>query len=446
MHYQILRIVCLPAIVLASGLAQAGEPLHRRLCAAAAFVKVEGLGRENQPSEWTGSGVAVHRGGWVVTNRHVAPGDARTANTIRVVFNAGTPEEYSGPADVVLVHADRDLALLKCRLDKEPLTVPCGETTKLELTDAVWTVGFPLGKRVAANNANPTVSIVTGRISSLRRDDDGRLCWIDAAAAVAGGNSGSALVDEGGHLVGIVTRRYEGFARAVPVEFVRELLGEASLDVTFDPKVAGPSAGKVRVVVAPSGPVSKLVMGKAIVAGEKAGHALLFPTDNGELSGTLTLPTRDDGDSPWPISVRATAASGTIFERIVRLARSDDSRIPLRGTIHSVTLSPRKPNGWRWDADDPDPFCKVYVGSILAKQTPAVRNQIRFLDATEFDCTAGDRIRVVVYDQDIAKHDWAGEISFTAEPDETITRPTAGNLEACDITLRPVPLRPPVSK
>lgn len=444
MRYQILRTVGMLGLCLASAAADADDWSYDRACSAAAFLKVEGIDRKNQPKDWTGSGVAVHPGGWVVTNRHVAPGDAWTANTIRAVFNAGTPEEFSGPADVVLVHADRDLALLKCRLDKEPTCVRLGEPNNLELMESVLTVGFPLGKRIAANNANPSVSVVTGRISSLQKDSHGRLWWIDSAATVAGGNSGSALIDEGGCLIGVVARRYEGFARAVPGTFIRELVGEASLDITFDPKVA--AAGQVNVVVAPRGPASKLVLGKAIVAAKKSAQTVLLPTHEGKLRGTLALPAENDGARTWPILVRATTVSGAVFERVVGLARSDDSQVALRGTIHSVTLSARKANGWRWDGDDPDPFCKVYVGAILAKQTNAVRNQMRFLEATPFDCNVGDSIRVVVYDKDISKHDMAGEIRFVAEPNQTITQPSTGQIEACNITLRPIPIRPPFTE
>jgi hypothetical protein len=436
------------ALILAPGALRAGDDLQDRLSAVAVFIKVEGLGLDNRPSHWTGSGVAIHRGGWVVTNRHVAPGNARTANTIRVIFNTGASDEFSGPADVVLVHADRDLALLKCRLDRDPITVPLGETKNLKLTQPVVTVGFPLGQQVAVNNANPSVSIVTGKISSLQKCADGRLCWIDAATAVAGGNSGSPMVDERGDLVGIVSRRYEGFARAIPVEFVRELLGEAALDITSDPTVADGPGRNVRIVVKPRGPASKLVSGRATRIGARSLETRLVPAEDGTLEGTLSISAKGDGggDQQVPVRIRAITDTGFAFQRIVDLRPSGHRRVPLRGTVHSITLSRRKPNGWRWDGDDPDPFLKLYVNGFLVKQTSVVRNQRRFLEATEFDCNAGDEIRIVVYDRDIRDHDWAGEISFTAEPNQPIREPTAGKLDACEITLRPIPLRPPVTE
>lgn len=290
------------------------------------------------------------------------------------------------------------------------------------------------------------MSIVTGTVSSLQRDDDDRLGWIDSAASVAGGNSGSALVDRGGHLIGIVTRRYEGFARAIPVEFVLELLGEAALDVSFEPKVAAASGGDVRVTVKPRGPASSLVLGTATLVDKDGAETILGLASEGKLAGTLWAPAQVDVDQQRAVRIRATADSGFIFERIVGLSQSVRPKIPLRVTIHSVTLSRLKPNGWRWDVDGPDPFCKIYVNRLLVKQTSAARNQMRFLDATEFDCHVGDKIQIAVYDQDISKHDWAGEISFTAEPDLTIKAPTSGSLDACEVTLGPIPLRPPLGK
>lgn len=428
----------------ATGCAHADDIGDHRPEAEAAYIHVEGVGNDNRAHFWTGSGICVLRGGWVVTNRHVAPGESRTANTVRVVFNAGTPNEYSGPAEVVLVHADRDLALLKCRLDQEPPAVPMGETSNLSLTEPVLAVGFPLGSRVAVNNANPSITVVRGEVCSLRKDEAGRLWWVDVAAPVAGGNSGSGLLDEKGRLVGIVTQRYEGFARVIPVEYVRELLGEAALDVTFDPPVAEQTDGDVRIVVKPRGPANKLILGRAALGAGGRGKTLLMPGQHGGLTGTLNIPANRDREDRFTVQIRATAESGVTFERIVGLNRSTDAKTPLRGTIHSVTLKPLKPNGWRWDPDAPDPLIKLYVNGVLVKET-GVRNQLRFLDATDFDCRSQDRIRIVVYDRDLLNHDYAGEITFTAEPDLVVTEAT-GQIAGCDITVRAIPLRPPAKQ
>lgn len=412
-----------------------------RLEHAAVFIQVEGIDRTNRPARWTGSGVSVLPGGWIVTNRHVAPGDARTANTIRVVFNAGERSEYRDPADVVLVHPDRDLALLKCRGDRSSEPLALGETGTLSLTDPVTCIGFPLGSMVAADGTTPSVSMIRGVVSALRRDKERRLCWIDVAAPVAGGNSGGALTCHRGSLIGVVTQRYEGFARAIPVQFVEELLGEAALDVSLNPAELPAEGGRLEIEVKPREPAEQLLTGRAAVLDDPSGGTRLFASGDGSLRGSLVIAGVGRDGEPPAVRIQAGSACGRVFERIVAIPVSSGPKPRLRGVIHSVTLEPKKANGWRWDADLPDIVCKVYVDDLLVRQTPVVRNQLRCLDATEFDCRAGDRIRIVVYDEDVVKHDMAGEIQFTASPDLHVRRASFGQIEGCDITLRAIPPR-----
>jgi serine protease Do len=171
--------------------AHAGRALEQ----ASVYIQVEAQGADDKPSSATGSGVCLLPNGLVVTNQHVV----RRANTVRVVFHAATAEEYQCAAEVVGVHPDRDLALLQCRSDRPLPWIPLGSTHDLQLTDTVHCIGFPLGALMADGNRNPSVSIAVGSIAALRTDGDGRLAWIDVGAPVAGGNSGSAVLDDAGH-------------------------------------------------------------------------------------------------------------------------------------------------------------------------------------------------------------------------------------------------------
>ena len=405
---------------------------------ASVYVKVEALGNDGQPCSRTGSGVCVSPDGLVVTNQHVI----RLANIVRLVFQAGTAEEYETAAEVLAVHPDRDLALLRCRTERPAAWLPLGTTRELQLTAPVRCAGFPLGNLMAAAYRNPSVSISVGSVTSLRRDGDGRLCWIDVGAPLAGGNSGSAVLDEQTQLIGIVTQRYEGFGRATPVDHVVELLGEAALDIQFEPAVAPAEGGPVTLTVKPQGPLADLLRGQAWIPDLDFGPIRLNP-DGCMLTATLRLPPRPDGGTQLPVVVRAITPDGLAWQRVVGLDWTEKPPVALRGVLDSITLQRLKPNGWRWDAvDGPDPFCKLYVNGLLVKQTDAVGDQTRFLTETAFECQAGDSVRIVVFDKDLSRHDWAGEICFTAEPGLTVTRPTAGELQDCLITLRAVPLRP----
>jgi S1-C subfamily serine protease len=341
-HRLLMPIAAVGALTVAACRdAQAGRALEQ----ASVYIQVESLGADDKPTSATGSGVCLLPSGLVVTNQHVV----RRANTVRVVFHAATPEEYQCAAEVLGVHPDRDLALLQCRSDRPLPWISLGSTRDLRLTDTVHCIGFPLGALMADGNRNPSVSIAVGSVAALRTDGDGRLAWIDVGAPVAGGNSDSAVLDDAGQLIGILTQRYEGFGRATPVEYVKELLGEAALDVQFDPEVAPAEGGRVRVTVAPRDSVAELTSGRISLAG--------------------------DGESPIRLK-----PDGFELRYVAGLNRVPQPRIALRGVIHSITLERLKANGWRWDADEPDPFCKLYVNDLLVKQTPAVRNQYRFRD------------------------------------------------------------------
>jgi hypothetical protein len=433
-----IQIAFVPAIVAALS-ATACRAVERGRAAeqASVYIKVEAIGSDGKPCVRTGSGVCVAPDGLVVTNQHVI----RLANTIRVVFHAATADEYESAAEVIGVHPDRDLALLQCRAERAAAWIPLGSTRDLQLTDGVRCAGFPLGGWMADGNRNPSVSISVGSVASLRKNADGRLCWIDVGAPVAGGNSGSAVLDEASQLIGILTQRYESFGRATPVEYVKELLGAAALDVRFDPAVAPEDGGPVDVVVKPQGPVSDLLHGLVWIPDQDQRPIRLKPAGN-TLIAKLRAPPRQDGQPQLPIVVQATTPDGLGWERVVGLNRLERPPVAIRGIIDSITLQRLKANGWRWDADAPDQFCNLYVNGLLVKQTDAVRNQYRFLTETAFDCQAGDSVRIVVFDKDLSRHDLAGEICFTAEPGLTVTRPTAGELQDCEITLRAVPLRP----
>jgi len=409
----------------------------------AVYLEVDGVGQDNKPKRWTGTGVSVLPGGWVITNRHVAPGDSRTANTIRAFFFSGTPRQFSAPADVVAVHPDRDLALLRCGMKQEVRALNWCDSVDVALADSVWAVGFPLGSFVTAEQGQPTITLVNGRVSALRRDQQQLLQWVDVAAPVAGGSSGSALVDDPGRLVGILAQRYEGFARAVPVEYVHELLGLATLDVSFNPSIAPESGGAVQLAVHPQGPAGRLRFGHAMILEDAARTSQLRASSDSGLTGVLAVPARLDGEESLPVLIRVVTDTGYSFRRAVRLNRTAEPKTPLRATIHSVLLKLTKAKGWRWDgADEPDPYCKIYVNGLLAAQSVVVRNQYRFLHATEFDCRNGDEVRIVVWDKDLVNDDLAGEIRFTASPELTVKHPTSGQIENCDITVRGIPPRP----
>jgi len=146
-----------------------------------------------RPVESFGSGVIITEDGYIVTNNHVI----ENSNTISVVLN--DKREYT--ASIVGIDPTTDLALLK--IDANDLNfIPFGNSDALRVGEWVLAVGNPF---------NITSSVTAGIVSAKSRSmeiiqDDYRIeSFIQTDAAVNSGNSGGALVNLRGELIGINT-------------------------------------------------------------------------------------------------------------------------------------------------------------------------------------------------------------------------------------------------
>ncbi len=133
-----------------------------------------------------GSGFLITKDGYIITNQHVVGESKKVA----VVFSNGF-ELYG---DVIRKHATRDVALIKVNLNSaRPLPIRIAGVKVLE---SVYPVGTPyLQERQA--------TITKGVVSALREDENTGLHLIQADADIQPGNSGGALVDENGNVVGV---------------------------------------------------------------------------------------------------------------------------------------------------------------------------------------------------------------------------------------------------
>jgi S1-C subfamily serine protease len=162
-----------------------------------------------------GSGVIVDESGHVVTNYHVIA----NAGAIRVQVADGrvaTPK-------VVGVDPDTDLAVLKIDLPNLPV-ITFGRSDQLRVGDVVLAIGDPLGL---------SQSVTHGIVSATARGQLGITTFedfIQTDAPINFGNSGGALVDSSGALIGINTAivakslGVEGIGFAIPVDMVRGVL------------------------------------------------------------------------------------------------------------------------------------------------------------------------------------------------------------------------------
>ena len=167
-----------------------------------------------------GSGVIVDASGHIITNNHVIA----DATSIKVQLADGRSAE----ARVVGRDPDTDLALLSIKLGKLPV-MALGRSDRLQVGDEVLAIGNPLGLQQ---------TVTHGIVSATDRKELGVATFenfIQTDAAINEGNSGGALIDADGELVGINTAviaknmdatGVEGIGFAIPVNLARGVMRE----------------------------------------------------------------------------------------------------------------------------------------------------------------------------------------------------------------------------
>ena len=168
-----------------------------------------------RPATATGSGVIISEDGYVVTNNHVI----NDALNIIITLNDGRALE----AELVGSDPNTDLALLKIDEKNLPFT-EFGNSDDVDLGDWVLAVGNPFNL-----NSTVTAGIISAKSRDLNKRDGVNESYIQTDAAVNRGNSGGALVNTSGELIGIntaitsVSGGFVGYSFAVPSNVARKV-------------------------------------------------------------------------------------------------------------------------------------------------------------------------------------------------------------------------------
>ena len=165
-----------------------------------------------------GSGVVVSNDGYVLTNSHVI-GDQRSEVSVTL------PDKRELRAKIVGMDPTTDLAVLKIDATNLPV-LAWGDSSKLKVAEWVLAVGNPFGV------LNQTVTL--GIVSATGRSLEGMLYedFIQTDAAINQGNSGGALINARGELVGINTAifsqtgGYQGVGFAVPSNLAKRVMSD----------------------------------------------------------------------------------------------------------------------------------------------------------------------------------------------------------------------------
>lgn len=170
-------------------------------------------------SEAQGSGIILSNDGYIVTNNHVVDG----ASTVTVQLNTGS--EYE--AKVIGLDDQTDLAVIKIEATEELTVAKLGDSSKVEVGETAIAIGNPMGLEFFG-------SVTQGIISAVNRTveiDNRTMNLIQTDAAINSGNSGGALVNSKGEVIGInavkvSTSGVEGMGFAIPISEAKPIVSD----------------------------------------------------------------------------------------------------------------------------------------------------------------------------------------------------------------------------
>ena len=178
---------------------------------------------QERVQQGSGSGVIIRPDGYIVTNNHVVSG----ATDIQVILNNN--KTYT--ATVVGTDPATDVALIKIEAEEELPAIQFADSDNLRLGEWVLAIGSPLGRELQSTITAGIVS-AKGRTMPNYTGEFKIESFIQTDAAVNPGNSGGALVNKAGELVGIntaivsTTGSYAGYSFAVPSNIVQKIVDD----------------------------------------------------------------------------------------------------------------------------------------------------------------------------------------------------------------------------
>ena len=197
----------------------AGEDIYKKVNPSVVSVistTAEGTG--------SGSGVIMSKDGYIVTNNHVVDG----AQSVSVQLSDGT----SLDAEIIGTDEQTDLAVIKVTPTSDLTAAEFGDSDELEPGEYAYAIGSPGGVQFAN-------TITGGRISAINRDltvNDRVMTLIQTDASINNGNSGGALINKYGQVVGITSAKLsgnafgsatvEGMGFAIPINTAKDIVDE----------------------------------------------------------------------------------------------------------------------------------------------------------------------------------------------------------------------------
>lgn len=290
--------------------------------------------QQQQPSQQQqtglGSGVIISRDGYIVTNNHVIA----DAERLEVTLN----DNRNFPATIVGFDPATDLALIK--IDATDLhVIPMGDSEKLRVGEWVLAVGNPFG--FTSTVTSGIVSAKARNISSMTGEpaQGGIQSYIQTDAAVNRGNSGGALVNLDGELIGINTAiysqtgAYAGCSFAIPTTIVQKVVDDIKTYGTVQRAVLGIRFGEITPDIVARYNIKGVVRG-------------IYVSDVEDRSAARQAGLQQ-GDVIVSIAGRPTYTTAQLQEVIAALSPGDNAEIEFyrNGERMSTTVTMRNNRG-----------------------------------------------------------------------------------------------------
>lgn len=233
-----------------------------------------------------GSGVIISKDGYIVTNNHVVEG----ADEITVKLNDG--REFKGR--LIGNDPSTDLALVKITGDDFP-TLPVGDSDALKVGEWVLAVGNPFNL-----NSTVTAGIVSAKARAIGTESaNGRAAsiqsFIQTDAAINQGNSGGALVNAAGELIGInamlysPTGAYSGYGFAIPTNLMKKIVADLKQYGAVQRVMLGIRGGDFTTDLQMDEKAAAQMKEKAEELGVKEGVLIAEVVDGGSAAGILKV-------------------------------------------------------------------------------------------------------------------------------------------------------------
>jgi Do/DeqQ family serine protease len=327
-----------------------------------------GYQQQGPPRQGAGSGVIISSNGMIVTNNHVID----DSDEINVVLN----DKREFKAKLIGTDPSTDIALLK--IDATGLSaLTFGNSDELKLGEWVLAVGNPF---------NLTSTVTAGIVSAKSRDiginpDQMRIeSFIQTDAAVNPGNSGGALVDTQGRLVGINTAiasqtgSYSGYSFAIPVNIVEKVVADLKEYGEVQRALLNVNIGDVNAEIAKKYDLDRIegvFIGKALPGGaaEIAGikdNDVIISVDGVNVNSTSELQEQISKHHPG--------------DKVTVVVKRDNKKKPF-----NVTLRNKHGDTDIVKSDNPDDIfgAKFVAVSDRDKEELGIRNGIKIAELGE---------------------------------------------------------------